>query len=164
MQVAVLMRLLADFVATGCEELCANGVRLLVTGDEERLPAAARAGLAKLSAASSTRAADLTLCLALSYGGREEIAAGAAGAAAAVAAGALPASALADPAVFRRFLPHADVLPDPDLLLRTSGEMRVSNFLLWQASAGEGRGGSALHMLQSLPLPPNYRSPTRSCM
>ena len=132
------MRLLADFLATDCEELCANGVRLLVSGDTARLPPGARADLQRLCAVSATRPAELTLCLALSYGGREEIAAAAAGAAAAVAAGRLPASALADPAVFRRFLPHAGVLPDPDLLLRTSGELRVSNFLLWQARSGTG--------------------------
>ena len=119
-----------------------------MSGDTSRLPLAARLGLQRLIAlsaqATAAGGADLTLCLALSYGGREEIAAAAAAAAAAVAAGRLTAESLADPEVFRGFLPHAGgLLPDPDLLLRTSGELRVSNFLLWQVRRGERgvRGG-----------------------
>jgi undecaprenyl diphosphate synthase len=80
------------------------------------------AGLDRLAAVSADNT-DLTLCLSLSYGGREELAAAAAAVAGAVAAGVLPAASLADPSVLRRFLPHADVIPDPDLLLRTSGEL-----------------------------------------
>jgi undecaprenyl diphosphate synthase len=96
------------------------------------------AALERLIAVSSVNTDGLTLCLALSYGGREELAAAAAAAAGAVAAGALSASSLADPATFGRFLPHASILPDPDLLIRTSGELRVSNFLLWQVRAVPG--------------------------
>ena len=133
-EVNKLMQLLNDFVGTSLEELCANGVRLLVTGDLAKLPYSAREGLTRmvLSSAANT---DLTLCLALSYGGREEIAGAAAAACRAACAGLLDPSAIT-PETFRAFLPHPHV-PDPDLLVRTSGELRVSNFLLWQIAYTE---------------------------
>jgi undecaprenyl diphosphate synthase len=133
-EVKALMALLGDFVATDLEELCANGVRLLVNGDEARLPLGVRGGLARM-VESSAGNRGLTLCLALSYGGREEIAGAAAAACRAAAAGALDPAALTVDA-FRAFLPHPHS-PDPDLLLRTSGELRVSNFLLWHIAYAE---------------------------
>lgn len=133
-EVRALMRLLSDFVETDLEELCANGVRLLVNGDLARLPHAARVGLTRMIASSAGNT-DLNLCLALSYGGREEIAGAAAAACRAARAGLLDPSALS-PETFRAFLPHPHV-PDPDLLIRTSGELRVSNFLLWQIAYTE---------------------------
>lgn len=133
-EVKALMELLANFVATDLEELCANGVRLLVNGDEAKLPLGVRGGLARMVDASA-RNRGLTLCLALSYGGREEIVGAAAAAARAAAAGALDPAALT-PEAFRAFLPHPHS-PDPDLLLRTSGELRVSNFLLWHIAYAE---------------------------
>ena len=134
-EVASLMALLGKFVATDCEELVANGVRLLVNGEPGRLPSSAAAGLDRLVAASAHNTG-LTLCLALSYGGREEIAAGVAAAAADAVAGAVTPADLATPSLFRRYLPHP-TLPDPDLLVRTSGEMRLSNFLLWHVAYTE---------------------------
>ena len=130
-EVGALMRLLGEFVAVDCEELVANGLRLRVTGDVAALPAPARAGLERLVWASRANTG-LTLILALSYGGREEIAAAAAAAGRAACLGLLPggAAALSHPSCLSAFLPHPDV-PDPDLLVRTSGEVRVSNFLLW---------------------------------
>ena len=133
-EVRALMRLLMDFVATDCEELVANGVRLLVIGDMAKLPALAQGGLQRLIDASA-RNRGLTLCLALSYGGREEIATAAACAARAAKAGHLDPDRLT-PESFRAFMPHPDV-PDPDLLIRTSGEVRLSNFLLWQIAYTE---------------------------
>jgi undecaprenyl diphosphate synthase len=133
-EVRALMKLLGDFVATDLEELCANGVRLLVNGDLARLPHSARAGLTRMITSSAGNT-DINLCLALSYGGREEIAGAAAAAARAACAGLLDPSALS-PETFRAFLPHPHV-PDPDLLVRTSGELRVSNFLLWQIAYTE---------------------------
>ncbi|RYE98719.1 MAG: di-trans,poly-cis-decaprenylcistransferase, partial [Methanobacteriota archaeon] len=133
-EVHKLMTLLMEFVRTDCQELVANGVRLLVTGDIDKLPAGARHGLVRLIDASKGNR-DLTLCLALSYGGREEIVQGVTGICAAVQAGHMR---LADITVdsFRTFMPNPDV-PDPDLLIRTSGELRVSNFLLWQIAYTE---------------------------
>jgi undecaprenyl diphosphate synthase len=133
-EVRALMALLGDFVATDLAELCANGVRLLVNGDVARLPAGVRGGLARMVAASARNTA-LTLGLALSYGGREEIVGAAQSAARAARAGLLDVDSLT-PDSFRGFLPHPGV-PDPDLLVRTSGEMRVSNFLLWQIAYSE---------------------------
>lgn len=133
-EVRTLMSLLAEFVATDMEELCNNGVRLLVNGDIARLPAPARSGLQRMIA-SSARNTGLTLCLALSYGGREEIVGGVVAACKASQAGLLNPSSLT-PESFRSFLPHPDV-PDPDLMIRTSGELRVSNFLLWQIAYSE---------------------------
>jgi undecaprenyl diphosphate synthase len=133
-EVRTLMKLLIDFVNTECEELVANGVRLLINGEIGRLPAAAREGLERLIEVSKNNRS-LTLCLALSYGGREEIVAAAADACRAAAEGRLDPDTLTV-ASFRRFLPHPG-MPDPDLLIRTSGEMRVSNFLLWHIAYSE---------------------------
>ena len=134
-EVRALMQLLAEFVATDLEELCDNGVRLLVNGDLARLPLPARSGLARMVAASCGNRG-LTLCLALSYGGREEIVGGVAAACRAAKAGLLDPSSLTPESFRSAFLPHPDV-PDPCLLVRTSGELRVSNFLLWQIAYTE---------------------------
>jgi undecaprenyl diphosphate synthase len=133
-EVKALMKLLIDFVHTDCEELIANGVRLLVNGDISRLPAVARTGLLRLIDVSRNNT-HLTLCLALSYGGREEIVSAVANACRAAKAGHLDPEQLTLDA-FRSYLPHPDV-PDPDLLIRTSGELRISNFLLWQIAYTE---------------------------
>ena len=77
----------------------------------------------------------MTLCLALSYGGREEILAAARKACEKAARGDLDPATL-DAETFRAFLDRPD-LPDPDLVIRTSGELRVSNFLLWQIAYSE---------------------------
>jgi undecaprenyl diphosphate synthase len=136
-EVETLMTLLAEFVEKDLEELCANGVRLLVNGDIARLPNRARSGLERMVEASrSNSAAGLTLCLALSYGGREEIIGGVAAACRAHKAGLLDVSSLTPESFRAAFLPHPDV-PDPCLLIRTSGELRVSNFLLWQIAYTE---------------------------
>lgn len=153
-EVRALMALLIDFVHTDCEELVANGVRLLVNGDESRLPAVARDGLQRLVRASAGNTG-LTLVLCLSYGGREEIAGAVAAACADAAAGKLdPRSVGVD--TVRAYMPHPCV-PDPDLLIRTSGELRISNFLLWQLAYTELHVTPALwpdfsdkHLLEAL--------------
>ena len=133
-EVRILMTLLAEFVATDLQELCANGVRLIVNGEINKLPPPARNGLLRMISASRYNTG-LTLCLALSYGGREEIVGGVLAACRAAVAGLLDPNTLT-PESFRNFLPHTDI-PDPDLLIRTSGELRVSNFLLWQIAYTE---------------------------
>jgi len=154
LQVAVLMRLLSDFVATDCEELCANGVRLLVSGDTERLPPPAlqrpRAARRHLAA----RAADLTLCIALSYGGREEIAAAAAAAAAAVAAGALPAAAVADPSVFRRFLRTRGCCRTRNCCCARRGSCGCPTSSCGRCEEGGGGVPEMHRVRQATPLPP----------
>lgn len=134
LEVQTLMRLLLRFLRSDAQQLVGNGVRLRVLGDITTLPDAAQQQLRSLVSRSRRNTA-LDLSLALSYGGREEITAAAASACRAVRAGFLDPEDLT-PERFRGFLPHPAV-PDPDLLIRTSGEMRVSNFLLWQIAYSE---------------------------
>ena len=103
-------------------------------GEHERFGPEIRAELeaAERLTASNTR---LTLIVALSYGGRAEILQAARRIAAAAQAGTVQPDAL-DEAGFARFL-STDGIPDPDLMIRTSGECRLSNFLLWQSAYAE---------------------------
>ena len=109
-------------------------MRLLVTGRMEGLPEKARN---KLKNAIRETSADYiaTMILALNYGGRAEIADAAARIAADAAAGKIKAEQV-DEKLFAQYLYHPEV-PDPDLLIRTSGELRLSNFLLWELSYSE---------------------------
>lgn len=133
-EVKVLMKLLIDCIYKDCEEFVAEGGRVVSLGETEKLPAPVRRGLIELEEKSKANTG-LTLCLALSYGGREEIVAGVANVCRAAVAGEVDPASLT-PEVFRRFMPHPDI-PDPDLVIRTSGELRVSNFLLWQIAYSE---------------------------
>ena len=109
-------------------------MRLRFIGDRTRFDADIQRDLAtaEQTTAANTR---LNLIVALSYGARAEIVAAARAMAEAVRAGALHADKT-DDAVFAGFLSTAGI-PDPDLLIRTSGEQRLSNFLLWQAAYAE---------------------------
>jgi undecaprenyl diphosphate synthase len=133
-EVDALMRLLRRYIATERGELMSRGVRVQAIGEIERLSAEAREDLERLIAETSTNDR-LTVVLAISYGGRAEIVRAARQIAEASRSGKLGADGL-DEATFASFLYTAD-LPDPDLLIRTSGEMRVSNFLLWQIAYTE---------------------------
>lgn len=133
-EVKVLMNLLLEFIYKESEELVSEGVRIVSIGDLERLPVPVRRGLAELIEKSKANTG-MTLCLALSYGGREEIVSAAIKASKAAVAGELDPEALT-PELFRRFLMNPNI-PDPDLVMRTSGELRVSNFLLWQIAYSE---------------------------
>jgi undecaprenyl diphosphate synthase len=115
-------------------ELDQNGVRLNAIGRLDLLPAATRAALER-SIEKLSKNRGLVLTLALSYGGRAEIVDAARRVCDDVAAGRL-ASAAIDEATFRDRL-YDPTLPDPDLLVRTSGELRISNFLLWQVAYAE---------------------------
>ncbi|MGB7297172.1 MAG: polyprenyl diphosphate synthase, partial [Candidatus Aminicenantales bacterium] len=130
-EVARLWRLLEDYLQKQDKELIKNKIRLLVIGEREGIPAPVQRELERVEAL--TRAHDgLTIVLALNYSGRSEI----------VDAvkrilqspGVNPESL--DEAVFARHLDTAGI-PDPDLLIRTSGELRISNFLLWQIAYSE---------------------------
>jgi undecaprenyl diphosphate synthase len=129
-----LTSLLRHYLRTEIAELGANGVRLRFIGDRTRFDADIQDDLttAEHATAANTR---LNLTVALSYGARAEIVAAARAMAAAAAAGKL-APDIADDEMFASFLSTAGI-PDPDLLIRTSGEQRLSNFLLWQAAYAE---------------------------
>ncbi|HEY2217421.1 MAG TPA: polyprenyl diphosphate synthase [Solirubrobacteraceae bacterium] len=133
-EVAGLMQLLREFLIDERSEILDNGIRLEALGEIERLPALVRDPLDELRAASQGNS-QMVLTLALSYGGRESIAAAARAAASAIAAGSLRAAEL-DCDTLGSFLPTAQ-LPPLDLLIRTSGEQRVSNFMLWELAYAE---------------------------
>jgi undecaprenyl diphosphate synthase len=129
-----LMGLLRYYLRSEIAELHKEGVRLRVIGERERLEPDIVAMIddAERRTAENRR---LTLTIALSYGGRTEIAAAARSLAADVASGRLKPEEI-DEAAFAARLFTAD-MPDPDLLIRTSGEKRISNFLLWQLAYAE---------------------------
>jgi undecaprenyl diphosphate synthase len=133
-EVSALMSLLERFLSDKAKDLDQQQIRLLAIGQLDRLPAKTRVLLDKIVARTAGHQT-MTLVLALSYGGREEIVDAARALAADAVAGVLEPAAI-DGAVFASRLQTAGI-PDPDLLLRTSGEMRVSNFLLWQISYAE---------------------------
>jgi undecaprenyl diphosphate synthase len=133
-EVVDLTGLLRHYLKTEIDELKANGVRLRFIGNRDRFDRDIRADLlaAERDSAANTR---LNLTVALSYGAREEIAAAARAAAEAIRRGRLTVEQL-DEATFAGFLSTAD-MPDPDMVIRTSGEQRLSNFLLWQSAYAE---------------------------
>ena len=133
-EVSALMLLLEKFLESKLSDLMRQDVRLLAIGQLDRLPAKTRAMLDRVISKTAENAS-LTLVLALSYGSREEIAEATKKIASEVKSGALELNDIS-PQLFSRYLYTADI-PDPDLLIRTSGEMRVSNFLLWQISYAE---------------------------
>jgi len=129
-----LTGLLRRYLRTEIEELKRSGVRIRFIGDRARFDRDIQADLA--AAESDTVGnSKLNLTIALSYGARAEIAAAARAAASAICAGRLDADDLGE-TVFESFLATAG-MPDPDLIIRTSGEQRLSNFLLWQAAYAE---------------------------
>ncbi len=133
-EVLDLTGLLRHYLRTEIAELRANGVRLRIIGDRTRFDRDIQGDLemAERDTAGNTR---LNLTVALSYGARAEIVAAARTAAEAVRDGVLDPAAL-DEAMFGGWLATAG-MPDPDLIIRTSGEQRLSNFLLWQGAYAE---------------------------
>ena len=133
-EVEQLMALLVEFCEQKRQLLMDKNIRFRVIGDRERLPSHARVAAELLEDATADNAS-MQLIIALSYGGREEIAHAARELARAVAAGTLQPDAIDADAISAHLWTH-DV-PDPDLVIRTSGELRVSNFLLWQIAYAE---------------------------
>ncbi|WP_051335869.1 isoprenyl transferase [Methylocapsa acidiphila] len=133
-EVADLMGLLKRFIRNDLKALNKSGVKVKVIGGRNDLKPDIRALLAEAEdrTRSNTR---LTLIVAFNYGGRQEIVAAARALAEDVAAGRLEPSAI-DENMFAQRLDTAGV-PDPDLIIRTSGEQRLSNFLMWQAAYSE---------------------------
>lgn len=129
-----LMDLLAGFIEDRLPEFRDGGIRLRVVGETARLPASLEA-LVRRAAEETRDGKRLTVTIALSYGSRHELAVAARRAAQDVCEGRLALSDLDERALAARL--ETAELPDPDLILRTSGEMRLSNFLLWQAAYAE---------------------------
>ena len=133
-EVDTLMKYLARFLKNEIGELTRNNVRLEVIGQIYRLPEFVQKQLEKTKAALAKNNG-LTLILALSYGGRTEIVEAVREIATKVKSGAIEPAEINEQ-MFAQHL-YTRPWPDPDLLIRTSGEMRVSNFLLWQISYAE---------------------------
>jgi undecaprenyl diphosphate synthase len=133
-EVAGLMELLRDYLRSERSEILDNAIRLDAVGDVERLPAFVKEPLDELRAASAANRG-MTLTLALSYGGRESIARAVRAALRDAAAGKLTPDEL-DVERFHAYLPTSR-LPPLDLLIRTSGELRISNFMLWEIAYAE---------------------------
>jgi undecaprenyl diphosphate synthase len=133
-EVAGLMQLLRDYLIGERGEILDNAIRLEAIGDVERLPPIAKEPLDELRAASAANRG-MTLTLALSYGGRESIARAVRAAVRDAAAGLLSPDAV-DVERFGAYLPTR-ALPPLDLLIRSSGEQRISNFLLWEIAYAE---------------------------
>jgi undecaprenyl diphosphate synthase len=133
-EVSALMSLLEEYIQKEADELDAQGVKVVFLGDLDRLAAPARDAVDRVMAqtAGNTK---LVLNLFISYGARAEIARAARRIAEEVAAGTLQPSQVDEAAVAARL--YTAGLCDPDLLIRTSGEMRISNFLLWQLAYTE---------------------------
>ena len=133
-EVSGLMSLLKTFLKKDEHELHENQVRLRVTGRIQDLPKAVRAELERVMEATKNYEKG-HLILALSYGGRAEIVDAVRAIAVDVRAGRLAPEAIDEKAIAARlYLPD---VPDPDLMIRTSGELRLSNFLLWELSYSE---------------------------
>ncbi|MBA1333892.1 MAG: Undecaprenyl diphosphate synthase [Firmicutes bacterium] len=133
-EVNSLMGLLIEFVEKELEELKANGVKLMVIGDLESLPRNVRASLERAILATEKNKG-LHLSVAVNYGGRDEIVRAVKRIADDAASGRIDAAQI-DDRMIESYLYTAGI-PDPDLVIRPSGELRISNFLLWQIAYSE---------------------------
>jgi len=140
-EVSGLMDLLRDYLESERREILDNGVKLHAIGELDRLPARVRDPLEELRRASA-QGMGMVLTLALSYGGREEIVAMARKVAEDARKGTLLPDDVDAGAVEDRLWTHG--LPPLELVVRTSGEVRVSNFLLWQLAYAE------IHLTETL--------------
>jgi len=133
-EVAALMRLMGEAVVDEAAELVRGGVHLRLSGDLSALDPSLREQLEQLVALTQPNR-DLVLNVAYNYGGRAEIVSAVRHLAADVAAGQLTPEGIDETQLSARL--YTNGLPDPDLLIRTGGEQRLSNFLLWQVAYTE---------------------------
>lgn len=133
-EIRALMELLKNFLKSEIEELNENNVQLHTIGEIERLPASVQRQIAATKSATAANTG-LKLVLALSYGARQEITRAVRTIAQKIESHILDPRQISEELISR----HLDTqdYPDPELLIRTSGEMRLSNFLLWQISYAE---------------------------
>ncbi|MCO5168038.1 MAG: polyprenyl diphosphate synthase [Planctomycetes bacterium] len=134
-EVALLMTLLERYLVEERPEIMDNGIVFRAVGELDRLPASVQREY-ETTRAMSERNGGMVLRLALSYGGRRELLHAAQKVARVAVAEGLDAVERLGEDDLRQFL-YDPTMRDPDLLIRTAGEMRVSNFLLWQASYAE---------------------------
>jgi undecaprenyl diphosphate synthase len=133
-EIDALMALLQEYIAREVASLRQRGVGVRILGNLDRLPDSVRDAVARIEdETSGGRALALNLCI--SYSARAEITRAARRLAEQAAAGALDPSAIGEDTVAAEL--YTAPWPDPDLLIRTSGEMRISNFLLWQLAYAE---------------------------
>ncbi len=133
-EVEGLMRIFGTYIRSKMDGLRRHDVRVRFIGMRHRVPPHLRALMEALEAA--TRGCrGLELSIAIDYGGRDELTRAVRGLSARVAAGALAPEAIAEETLGAAL--DTGALPDPDLIVRTSGELRISNFLLWQAAYAE---------------------------
>jgi undecaprenyl diphosphate synthase len=133
-EVSALMALLSEFIVKEWREIMARDIRVVHLGELKRVPAVVRRQLRQLIAATRHNRS-MTLALALSYGGREELVAAARALVARARLGKLGAAQVDEALLSRALTTRA--IPDPDLIIRTGGEQRLSNFLLWQSAYAE---------------------------
>jgi len=145
-EIQALMSLLEEYIAREADELAAQGVRVQVLGDLARLTPPAAAAAAQLIARTAHNDR-LLLNLYISYGSRAELVRAAQLLAEEVRAGRMDAADIDEDAIAERL--YTAGVPDPDLLIRTSGEQRISNFMLWQVAYAE--------LYMSPVLWPNFR-------
>jgi len=130
-EVAELMRLLQRYLSNEAKRLTENRIRFRALGRLDMLPPKVRAKVAEIAAATAGNER-LNLCLALSYGGRAEIVDAINSLAAGRAALGTPAALITEAELAAHL--YAPDVPPPDLMIRTSGEKRLSNFLLWEST------------------------------
>ena len=133
-EVEALMALCLAYLGAERDGLVEEGIRFRVIGRREGLPAPVVRAIEEVTEATRHGRTG-TLCLAINYGSRAEIADAARSLAADAAAGRLDPASITEDLLDSRL--YTAGLPDPDLLIRTAGEMRVSNYLLWQISYAE---------------------------
>ncbi|WP_413289369.1 isoprenyl transferase [Bdellovibrio sp. HCB337] len=133
-EVSFLMNLLRRYLKKETENLVKENIRFSIIGDISRVPSDVKDAITKAMHATS-KCTGLNLVFALSYGSRQEITEAVRTIVAKVAAGELAASEIDESTINGALSTYPT--PDPDLILRTSGEMRLSNFLMWQAAYSE---------------------------
>ena len=133
-EIEALMGLLEEYIAREMDNLRSKSVGVTILGDVDRLAPGARKAVDRVMA-ETAGGRDLALNICISYSSRAEIARAARQLAEDAAAGRLVPAEIDEEAVARRL--YTAPWPDPDLLIRTSGEMRISNFLLWQLAYAE---------------------------
>jgi undecaprenyl diphosphate synthase len=133
-EIQALMGLIVEYVRKERDALIRNNIRVMTIGDTSKLPRLARREIGSIVAATRENTGSV-LCLALNYGGRREVVEAARRLAVKATRGEIAPEDI-DDTTFEAELTTCG-LPDPDLLIRPSGEMRISNFLLWQIAYTE---------------------------
>lgn len=135
-EVSGIFKLIIKFVNSELEELIENNVHINIFGDYSMLPEASIKSVDKLVAKTS-HCDGLNLNIALNYGGRDEILKAVKEIAGEVASGAISADDITEDMIGEHLYSGKFNIPDPDLIIRTSGEERTSNFLVWQSAYSE---------------------------